>query len=533
MLFRTQELSYFCCMQNETAHTVPLDVYQEAVKSKEQLEVEVQQLKDELAMFKRMLLGRKSERFVPSEEATEQLKLLFDQTPSNELDQKVAQIVASYERKAKDAPKESIHQGRMPIPAHIPREEEVIEPAEDVSGMTRIGEDVTEVLEYEVGRLWVRRIVRPRYARTAEQQQQQDQDADPAGAIVQAPALELPLGRSKAGVSLVAHILISKYVEHLPLHRLIQRFARSGLKVAPATIGNWVKSGADPLRILYEAYQKIIFRNFYLQMDETTIRVLEEGKGKTHLGYLWAVYDPVNHLPFFFYQTGRDHKGPKKLLERFVGILQCDGYSVYETLDKKMELIMLMNCLAHIRRHFFDARSNDELRANTALTMIKVLYQIEEKARKQGLNAEQRLELRRAESKDVFETFGKWLETEYNKVTPSSAIGKAIQYALNRWKNMDVFLQDGKVEIDNNLVENIIRPPAIGRKNYLFAGSHESAQRTAMLYTFFAACKQYNIDPEIWLNDILNRIGDFKVSQLEKLMPHRWKPTSAEDQQVM
>jgi hypothetical protein len=365
----------------------------------------------------------------------------------------------------------------------------------------------------------VRRIVRPRYARRQSTTEEVEQSQ-----IVQAPAKELPFGRSKAGVSLIVHILISKYVEHLPLHRLIARFARQGLKIPPSTMGQWVKSGAEPLLILYKAYEKIVFESFYLQMDETTLRVLEEGKGKTHLGYLWAVFNPVLKLPFFFYQTGRDHHGPKKLLERFAGVLQCDGFSVYKTLKSKIQALALMNCMAHIRREFFNARDNDPQRADIVLTLIKLLYQVEEKARELGLNAEQRYELRQKESKPIFDTLGEYLQTQYDQTTPASPIGQAIQYALNRWDNMQLFLQSGVIEIDNNLVENIIRPAAIGRKNYLFAGSHDSAQRTAMFYTFFAACKQCDIDPEQWLTDVLNRIHDHKVSQLEELMPHRWKP---------
>lgn len=498
-------------MQNAGNQTVPLSDHQKVV-------AENADLKQRLAWFERMMFGRKSERFVPSEAAPGQLNLVFDPGQDKVVEQSVRQMIEAHERRAPEK-KENNHHGRLPIPADLLRVEEVIEPQEDVSGMKCIGQDVTEVLEYEAGRIWVRRIVRPKYAR-AEANEESAQ-----GQIVQAPAKDLPLGRSKAGVSLVAHILMSKYVEHLPLHRLIARFARSGLKIPPATIGQWVKSGADPLLILYEAYQKIIFGSFYLQMDETKLKVLEDAKkGKAHLGFLWAVFDPINKLPFFFYQVGRDHRGPKKLLQRFAGVLQCDGFSVYETLNTQLDALALMNCMAHIRREFFDAQSNDPERATTALTLIKLLYQVEEKARNMGLNAEQRLELRLKESKPIFDTLGEWLRTEYNKATPASAVGKAIQYALNRWKNMGLFFANGNIEIDNNLVENIIRPAAIGRKNYLFAGSHESAQRTAMIYTFFAACKQHSIDPEIWLNDVLNRIHDHKISRLEELMPQYWKP---------
>ncbi|MDP1870228.1 MAG: IS66 family transposase [Gallionella sp.] len=474
-------------------------------------------LKQRIAWFERMVFGRKSERFVPTENIPGQLNIAFDAEQGELVEQSVRQLIEAHERKVPEK-KEPGHKGRVPIPADLPRVEEVIEPDEDVSGMKRIGEDVTEILEYEAGRVWVRRIVRPRYARA------ETNEESSGGQIVQAPAKYMPFGRSKAGVSLISHILISKYVEHLPLHRLIARFARSGLKIPPATMGQWVKTGADPLLMLYKAYQKIIFGSFYLQMDETTLRVLEGAKGKAHLGYLWAVFDPVHKLPFFFYQPGRDHKGPKKMLERFAGVLQCDGFSVYETLSAKLDSLALMNCMAHIRREFFDAQSNDPERAATALTLIKLLYQVEENARDRGLNAEQRLELRLKESKPIFDTLGEWLLTEYDKTTPASAIGKAIKYALNRWKNMVLFFANGHIEIDNNLVENIIRPAAIGRKNYLFAGSHEAAQRTAMLYTFFAACKHNNINPEVWINDVLNRINDYKASRLEELMPQNWKP---------
>lgn len=479
-------------------------------------------MKQRLAWFERMMFGQKSERFVPKEPLPGQLSMAFDPALGQAVQESVSKLIAAHERKAPQ-PKENAHKGRLPIPEDLTRVEEVIQPEEDVSGMKHIGDDVTEVLEYEAGRIWVRRIVRPRYARPeTEEETEQAQ-------IVQAPAKELPFGRSKAGVSLITHILVSKYVEHQPLHRLVARFARSGLKIPPTTIGQWTARGADPLYIIYDAYKELIFRSDYLQMDETTLRVLEDGKGKTHLGYMWAVFDPVLKLPFFFYRKGRDHKGAKELLANFAGVLQSDGFGVYETLNRKLEELSLMNCMAHVRREFFDARSNDVERAETALTLIKLLYAVEEKARNLRLSADERLRLRLEESKPIFDTLGQWLQTEYDKVTPASTIGKAIQYALNRWKNLSLYLTDGKIEIDNNLVENSIRPIAIGRKNYLFAGSHESAQRKAMFYTFFAACKQHNVDPEKWLNYVFNHIQDYKVSQLHELMPQNWKEIKAKE----
>lgn len=269
------------------------------------------------------------------------------------------------------------------------------------------------MLQYEAGRIWVQQIIRPRYARTRAQQaaaetQAAAQNAPSRAQIVQAAVPDSPFPRLKAGVSLLVYILISKFVDHLPLYRIMGQFARQGLKIPDSTMCQWVSVAADHLLPLYKVYEKQIFRATCLQMDETTLKILEDAKGKCHLGYLWAVFDPVNKRPFFFCQKGRDHRGPKELLQSFAGTLQCDGYSVYETLNKKLNTMQLLNCMAHIRN-------------------------------------------------------------EYNKVLPASKTGKAIAYALHRWDNMSRYLTDGTLETDNNLVENIIRPAAIGRKNYLLS----------------------------------------------------------------
>jgi hypothetical protein len=333
-----------------------------------------------------------------------------------------------------------------------------------------------------------------------------------------------PFPRFKAAASMMAHILISKYADHLPLYRINGQFARQGLKIPDSTMAEWAKAAIGHLLPLYKLYESLLFRSNYLQMDETTLKVLEDGRGKCHIGYIWAVFDPVDRLPFFFYEPGRDHSAPKEKLGRFAGTLQCDGYSVYETLEKRLPEIRLVNCLAHIRREFFEARDNDQARAGTALALIKCLYLIEKKAREQQLGHQQRLELRQREAREIFEALGQWLEKEYPKTLPSSKIGKAIAYALHRWDNMRRYLLDGAIEIDNNLVENIIRPIAIGRKNYLFAGSHESAQRSAMIYTFFAACKHHDINPEAWIKDVLDRIYRQPINKIHELLPQFWKP---------
>ena len=358
----------------------------------------------------------------------EQLVLDFGEEKMEVEPEAAKQIIAARERTKPDAEKN--HKGRVTIPEGLPRVKEVIEPQEDTSGMKRIGEDVTEILEITPERMWVRRIVRPRYARTDAAQQEIEalaavEGKTVGGQAVQAPLPDTPFPRLKAGVSMLVHILVAKYVHHLLLYRIAQQFARHQTKIPDSALG------------------------------------------------------------------------PK---------------------------IFLVNCMAHIRREFFEAKGNDDTRANTTLTLIQQLYKVEQEARELQLSAEERGKLRLEKSTGPFSEFKKWCIDEYQKVLPQSAMGKAITYALRRMDNMALYLVYGDIEIDNNLVENIIRPVAIGRKNCLFAGSHEPAQRTAMLYTFFALCKHHQINPEEWLQDVLNRIAFTKPPQLPQLLPPFWKP---------
>jgi transposase len=493
---------------------VPLADYQK-------LESEVASLKHRIAELQRMLFGVKSERFVPK---VDPAQLQLELEGLEEVVEAHKTMVAAHERRARGE-EDKKHPGRLPIPAHLEREEEVIEPEEDTTGMEHIGDEVTETLEYTPGKLWVRRIVRPKYARKDTAQGQSP--------IIVAPMPDQAFPRLKAGVSLLVWLVISKFVEHLPLYRLAQILGRQGIKIPDSTMGEWVKVAIEQLEVLYAAYKRLLLQSAYLQMDETRLQVLEESaKGKPHLGYIWAVYDPVNRLPFYTYLPGRSHHGPKKLLEPFVGYLQSDGYSVYELLNREMPGITLLNCWAHARREFVKAKDNDPQRAEFALRCIQLLYKVEEEARNQQLSPEERLALRQEKSRPVWEELFAWMRIELEKTLPKSPIGGAIAYALKRRKNLEHFLLDGRLEIDNNLVENAIRPIAVGRKNYLFAGSHEAAQRTAMIYTLVNACKQHHIDPYIWLQDVLSRIHRQPVNRIEELLPQNWTPPAKPEKQA-
>ena len=475
-------------------------------------------LKFQLEQLQKALFGRKSERVVPKPGGDpNQLTFNFEgEELTVQAEQTLRQTIEAHERQK---PAKKPHPGRMPIPEHLRREELIEEPQEDTTGMVCIGQDVTETIEYTPADIYVKRVVRPKYARPNAVEGQ--------ATIVQAPAIETPFAKVKAGASLIAHILVNKYVDHLPLDRQLHRFARQGLKISESSMADWVKRGASLLEPLYQAYRNWIFDSDYLQMNETPIKVMEDAKGKCHIGYFWVVYDPVTRSPLYHYHPSRSQEAPKDLLQRFAGHLQCDGYAVYETLKKKyLPDLTLVNCLAHIRRYFVEAMTNDEERSREAIALIRAMYAIEDQARTLQLDADHRLEYRKEHLKPLFDTFEQWLDLHIYQVTPASPIGKAIAYAKSHWINMQPILADGRIEIDNNLVENIIRPSALGRKNYLFLGTHESGKRTAWVYSFFLACKQHNINPEVWMTDVFNRFLDTKPSQYINLFPQYWKPTN-------
>ena len=237
-------------------------------------------------------------------------------------------------------------------------------------------------------------------------------------------------------------------------------------------------------------------------------------------------HSPQDQLVLFDYREGRGREGPEELLKEFKGYLQSDGYEVYNSFDKR-EGITHLHCMAHARRKFDEALTNDKARAEYVLLEMQKLYGVEKKIREEGLNAPEAKAVRQEESLPVLTNLKSWLLENYQQVLPQSPIGKAISYSLQRWEKLCVYAGDGRLQIDNNLVENAIRPLAIGRKNYLFAGSHEGARRAAMLYSFMASCKKHDINPQHWLKDILENIADWPQKRIQELLPHHWKKNTS------
>lgn len=466
-------------------------------------------LQHELDQLKRLVFGSRHEKFIPST-AQEQLALgLHIHIQTVEPPPASTQTIA-YTRSNKKETTDPISTGRMKLPAELPREKVILEPEGDVSELKKIGEEITEELERIPGKFFVKQYIRPKYAK-------------PNGeGVLIAELPPRPIDKGIAGPGLLAQIIIDKYTDHLPIHRQVQRFEREGVKLSSSTLTDWIGATCALLEPLYEVLRKEVLSDDYLQVDETPIKVLDKNKkGTTHRGFHWVYRSPQKRMVLFDYREGRGHEGPQECLKDFKGYLQTDGYAVYEYFGKKSD-VQLLNCMAHARRKFDEAKSNDLLRAEHVLTEIQKLYAVERHAKEQGLSIQQIVELRQAQSVPVLLALKEWMLENYKAILPQSTIGQAMYYSLQRWDKLMRYTTDGRLEIDNNLVENAIRPVAIGRKNYLFAGSHNGARRAAMLYSFLGTCKINNINPFEWMQDILCKIPTYHVNKLHQLLPENW-----------
>jgi len=502
--------------EQETHFQKQKEKNQQIIQEKEQ---DVMWLKHQVAQLQRMLFGSKSERF---EGDKSQMKIEFDGYASEQekQDETPVKEKITYER---NKPKK--HNGRNRIPDNLPVREYVVEPEEDVSEMKKIGEDRTEILEYVPENFFKLVIIRPKYARL-----EKDQDLSLNSEIKNVAIAELPsrpIEKCLAGNSLLSAILINKYIDHLPLYRQQQIFKRSDIEIAPSTIDSWVAQLGGLLKILYQRLVEEVKSQYYLQADETTTKVLDKRKKKkTHLGYYWTYHAPLAKLAVFDYQQGRGRDAPRGFLESYQGTLQTDGYNVYKYYYANDKVTHLA-CWAHARRKFEKALNNDRKRAGYAMTKIQKLYDIEREA--QDFTADDRKALRLEKALPIINDLGKWLHGQRPQVLPKTPIGKAIEYVTPLWESLQNYLHDGNLQIDNNLIENSIRPVALGRKNYLFAGSHEGAKRSAMFYSFFACCKLNDINPQKWLEYVLEKIADYPVNRIHELLPNNIDPAKIQN----
>lgn len=470
----------------------------------------ITQLSFELDKFRKYLFGKKNEKLSGSNSDVSQL-YLFDLGTTQAQQEELSEQAATTAEK-KTPKKRAKGTGRMVLPENLRREEIIIEPTEDVSDCVRIGEEVTEVLELIPAELYVKRYIRSKYARPNGE-----------GIIIgQLPDRVIAKGIPSNG--LIAQMILDKYVYGLPLHRQIDKYRRLGVNIPASTASDWMIKGRKHLIPLWELLKLLVINQKYLQADESPIKVLDKDhKNGVHKGYMWVYHAPVDKLVLFDYQKGRDQSGPKEMLREFFGILQTDGYVVYESLYADHPHILLVYCMAHARRKFVDAQKYDKAKATEVLTLMQKLYLLEKNMRDANLDTEQRTERRQEEAVPVLEDIGQWLKENSCTVLPKSPLGQAISYALPRWVGLSAYAKHGQIEIDNNLVENAIRPLAIGRKNYLFAGSHDAAEMTAAMYSFMSTCKKNGVNEMEWLTDVMDRIQDHKHKDLYQLLPNNWE----------
>ena len=460
----------------------------------------------QLEQLKRMIFGAKSERFVPTDPAQATL-FGVEATAAPETEQ------ISYQRRKPAAEKKQ--PVREAIAAHLPRVERVIEPENVPEGARKIGEEVTETLEYTPGTIHVDRIVRPKY---------EVDDASMDSAVMIAPMPSRPFPKSNLGASLAAHICVSKFADHLPLYRQRSQLKRAGLDVSDSTIGGWFQASATLLEPLGDALRKEVLSQDYLQVDESPIPVQDNHKeGTLRKGYHWVYHAPLIKAVLFDYRPGRSAEFPTEVLGDFHGTMQTDGYAGYDKLAMREDITALA-CMAHARRKFDKALNNDKARAEYALSRIGELYRLERSCDQHEVPPEVRHRYRRRWAVPILNELEGWLKQEINVVAPKSPIGEAIAYALGLWPRLRAYTTDGRYLIDNNRIENTIRPLAIGRKNYLFAGSDRGARHAALMYSLLGTCKLHDVEPFAYLRDVIARIPEHKANRLTELLPQNWRP---------
>ena len=487
---------------------------EEILAEKEQIIAQLEQkniaLSFQLAQLQRMIFGAKSERYVSYSDSN-QLALGIELSSEQASEQEQMVVIDEHERKKNT--KKKNHPIRQAFPADLPREDIFIYPEgyDENSTESPIGEEVTEVLEEIPGKFYVKRYRRFKYA------------SKETGKIVIGALPTRPIEKGLFGEQLLAQMLIDKYCDHIPFYRQEQRYKRAGLTIAYSTLADTPRQLCSLFLPLYEVLKEQSLQGNYLQIDETPHPVMDSSvKGKTHQGYLWVYRSVHERLVLFDYRPGRRHVWPKAILKNYNGFIQTDGYAGYDGFNNHPDITMV-GCMAHARRYFEKAISNNKELAHFFITEIQKVYAIERRIREEKLLSDEIVQLRNEQSRPILNALEGWMKEKIIQVTPSTAIGTAIAYALARWKKLTVYLDHSFLEIDNNLVENAIRPTVLGRKNYLFSGSHESAQRSAMIYSFFGSCKMNNVNPKEWLTDILLRLPDTKQSELINLLPCNWQ----------
>ena len=467
----------------------------------------------QLEWLRRQMFGTKSERFVQSDDLQTALELGIVKN-----DVPVETTTITYDRKRSAFAKEPVKgHGRGTMPTHLPINKITIEPQQDVTGMVCIGEETSWYYEMaKPSSLHIVLISRPKYALPQKQ------------GIIIGELAALPVEKGNAGPGFLSHITIEKYLYHMPLDRQRKKFkCEYDVELSASWLSDCIGNVVFWFDTVYRKHQEQLVKSTYLQADETPIAVLtRDSKGKTHKGYLWVYHDPIQRIVLFDYRESRSHKGPSAFLKDFRGTLQVDGYEGYADIISKNGLLHAA-CMDHVRRRFDKAILFDKKRAEHALETMRTWYMVEREAKEQNLSFDERLALRKEKVAHSMAAFKTWMQQQLSEVLPKSPIGVALQYALNQWDFFNPYLNDGRIELSNILIENAIRPVTLGRKNFLFAGSHNAARWPAVIYSLAAIAKNHGINPFDYFKELLTELPKATTADLEKFLIPEWKPKPA------
>jgi len=485
----------------------------------------IARLESTLAKLQRWRFGRRSEKLSPDqislwEEALETEMAAVESALEAVLTESAA-ITAPEGTAAKSVTRPPRrHPGRMPLPDTLPRVEVHHDPRTCTCGqcgglLETVGEEISEKLDYVPGHFQVIRHIRPKLA------------CRPCGTI-ESPALPAQvIDKGLPTARLVAHVMTAKHVDHLPLYRQETQYLRAGVPISRATLCSWLGQGEYWISLLAEACKMALLEGTILHADETPLPVLNPGSGKTDKAYLWVYRSQADAPhPIVVFDYAPDRKGihPQHFLGDWKGILQTDDYGGYDALYRK-EQIIESGCWAHVRRHFYDVEQRGPSPvAQKALVWIAKLYEIE--ADIQASPPDQKAEARQQRAGPLLESFRAWLSETQMQVAPKSGIAKAIGYALKRWKALTLYLEEGRLSIDNNPVERALRGVAIGRKNFLFVGNDAGGERAASFYSIIETCKLNGIEPFAYLCDVLEKLPTWPNKRLHELLPWNWKKTA-------
>jgi transposase len=474
---------------------------------------QLQQSQWRIAQLEKQLYGQSSERKGGEEDELSKEQILLSLFPKSEEPPATEQVLVPATKEKELRPR------RQFAIKTLETETQRLEPAEKVcphcgKDKCEIGCETSERFKYIAAKVVRIEIVRPKLACKCGQ----------AGvSIAPLPPSLVPQGC--ADVSLIVQVIVAKFLDHLPLYRQQQMFARLGVNFPKSTMGDWVTQAANWLEPIVREMKRELLAGDYLQADETPVNVMDpDVQGKTVKGYLWVMGLPRDNVVFEFHR-GRGKEEAKQLLDGFKGYLQRDGYSAYSSLvDELGEKLIPVGCWAHARRKFIEAELAHPTHAPPFIGKLRKLYVVEAVAREQKLDPEQRKALRDKESKPILDDLLPELEQAVAQNLPQSPLAKAAKYCLNEWTALNKYLEDGRLEIDNNLTENAIRPTAVGKKNWLFIGHPEAGWRSAVIYSVIVSCQRRGIDPSQYLTDVLSRLPSMKHSELTTLLPQNWKP---------